>query len=831
MKYFNSLFSLSLCSTKLLVYVGDEDAVFGKVKLDLKGKQLEHKGVKLELIGQIELFYDRGNHFEFLSQEKELLPAGVLDKSQEFDFEFAHAPKPHESFAGVNVRLRYFLRVSVARQMASNLVKELDFHVHVYQAPPEVNNTIKMEVGIEDCFSEDCEILTNRGFLDLDAYKAALAADAGLRVAAFDRASDSLVYQRGELIEHPRSTRTMVEFADADSQLHVWGPDADNSSSAPASSAASRTAVGLLVTPGHRMLATHTKTTAPRTANFANAGSYRECEARELVQRSGKYDAVKMMATARNGVRADAAAAADWSFVGDDVVAPTAAARAALVQLYGRFLVAGALDAHSQSVLLFARDNDTALLLADAGLRESIDFFVDAALHAVRVTKAAWWRFFASLGHGDNNIEVVALVPESSPTAAAAAAAAAAANSCAQPAASYEAPLQRAAPTVKRGDGGSEKQFASWVWTRSAETLAQLLDGVLAASGPCVATQSTRFRDELVRVALLAGRTAHFVGDAASGWRVHVAGGADAALVEPVLFKRSGASGRIDEVREVKYSGRVWCVRVPTTFIVARRAQKSADDGCVRKASRALVVGNCLHIEFEYGKSKYHLKDVVIGKIYFLLVRIKIKHMEIALLKRESTGSGANVYNESETLTKFEIMDGAPVRGESIPVRLFLGGFDLTPSYRNVESKFSLKYYLNLVLVDDEDRSVGFSFFLSFSFDSHPFPPTLLDTRRYFKQQEITLWRKVPSGLQAPTTQGGPAAPLQAYAGPREEAAAEAAAAAEAEVRRANDDKKKKKKKKKDEAAAATTATATAAAPATTATEAAGDSAQQAKQE
>ena len=28
------------------------------------------------------------------------------------------------------------------------------------------------------------------------------------------------------------------------------------------------------------------------------------------------------------------------------------------------------------------------------------------------------------------------------------------------------------------------------------------------------------------------------------------------------------------------------------------------------------------------------------GKIYFLLVRIKIKHMEIAIIKRETTGAG-----------------------------------------------------------------------------------------------------------------------------------------------------------------------------------------------
>eukprot|EP00475_Leptophrys_vorax_P035878 TRINITY_DN5972_c0_g1_i1.p1 TRINITY_DN5972_c0_g1~~TRINITY_DN5972_c0_g1_i1.p1 ORF type:complete len:303 (-),score=21.74 TRINITY_DN5972_c0_g1_i1:222-1130(-) len=127
-------------------------------------------------------------------------------------------------------------------------------------------------------------------------------------------------------------------------------------------------------------------------------------------------------------------------------------------------------------------------------------------------------------------------------------------------------------------------------------------------------------------------------------------------------------------------------------------------------------IEDCLHIEFEYNKSKYHLKDVVIGKIYFLLVRIKIKHMELEIRRRESTGSGPNTYNESETLAKYEVMDGAPVRGECIPIRLFLSPYDLTPTYRNINNKFSVKYFLNLVLVDEEDR-------------------------RYFKQQEITLFR------------------------------------------------------------------------------------------
>jgi vacuolar protein sorting-associated protein 26 len=127
-------------------------------------------------------------------------------------------------------------------------------------------------------------------------------------------------------------------------------------------------------------------------------------------------------------------------------------------------------------------------------------------------------------------------------------------------------------------------------------------------------------------------------------------------------------------------------------------------------------IEDCLHIEFEYSKGKYHLSDTVVGKIYFLLVRIRLKHMEIEIRRRETTGSGSASHHEMETLAKFEIMDGAPVRGENIPIRMYLTPYDLTPTYRNVHNKFSVRYSLNLVLVDQEDR-------------------------RYFKQQEIELYR------------------------------------------------------------------------------------------
>ncbi|KAI0526131.1 vacuolar protein sorting-associated protein 26-domain-containing protein [Xylaria bambusicola] len=133
-------------------------------------------------------------------------------------------------------------------------------------------------------------------------------------------------------------------------------------------------------------------------------------------------------------------------------------------------------------------------------------------------------------------------------------------------------------------------------------------------------------------------------------------------------------------------------------------------------------IEDCLHIEFEYSKSKYHLKDVIVGRIYFLLVRLKIKHMELSIIRRETTGATPNQYNESETLVRFEIMDGSPSRGETIPIRLFLGGFDLTPTFRDVNKKFSTRYYLSLVLIDE-------------------------DARRYFKQSEIVLYRQAPDAI------------------------------------------------------------------------------------
>lgn len=136
----------------------DGESVAGKVLINLKkqGHKLEHHGIRVEFVGQIEVFYDRGNHHEFICLAKDLARPGDLMENVIFPFEFAQVEKPYESYTGNNVKLRYFIRVTVARRM-TDIVKEQDILVHTLSSYPDMNNSIKMEVGIEDCLHIEFE--------------------------------------------------------------------------------------------------------------------------------------------------------------------------------------------------------------------------------------------------------------------------------------------------------------------------------------------------------------------------------------------------------------------------------------------------------------------------------------------------------------------------------------------------------------------------------------------------------------------------------------------------------------------------------------------------
>lgn len=87
------------------------------------GKKIVHDGIKVEFVGNIgtstirimryvysysavELFYDRGHHHEFLTLSQELAAPGEMRQAQTFDFQFKSVEKQHESYQGINVKLR-----------------------------------------------------------------------------------------------------------------------------------------------------------------------------------------------------------------------------------------------------------------------------------------------------------------------------------------------------------------------------------------------------------------------------------------------------------------------------------------------------------------------------------------------------------------------------------------------------------------------------------------------------------------------------------------------------------------------------------------------------
>lgn len=98
-----------------------------------------------------------GTTHDFISLADDVEAAGDLSSDKSFSFNFRNVDMPLESYNGRNVRLRYLIRVSIARQYASNITKTADFAIQQLQVEPESNALIKMEVGIEDCLHIEFE--------------------------------------------------------------------------------------------------------------------------------------------------------------------------------------------------------------------------------------------------------------------------------------------------------------------------------------------------------------------------------------------------------------------------------------------------------------------------------------------------------------------------------------------------------------------------------------------------------------------------------------------------------------------------------------------------
>ena len=75
--------------------------------------------------------------------------------------------KKYESYYGINVRVRYYLRVVASRPYRANLVEEKELWIIKKDKEPQGCRPIRMEVGVEDClqiefrFDKDTYCLTD----------------------------------------------------------------------------------------------------------------------------------------------------------------------------------------------------------------------------------------------------------------------------------------------------------------------------------------------------------------------------------------------------------------------------------------------------------------------------------------------------------------------------------------------------------------------------------------------------------------------------------------------------------------------------------------------
>jgi len=137
---------------------------------------------------------------------------------------------------------------------------------------------------------------------------------------------------------------------------------------------------------------------------------------------------------------------------------------------------------------------------------------------------------------------------------------------------------------------------------------------------------------------------------------------------------------------------------------------------CVRVA-----VADNLRFDLAINRRKFELRDVILGGAHFLLVAIKIVRFEVALVAQEVTEVSGKALKNSNTIFSWEISDGAPVKGEIIPFRLYLAPLNLSPS------------------VADSSKGYSVSHFLEFKIHSS-------SGQKYFKSLEIKLgkWTSMP---------------------------------------------------------------------------------------
>jgi hypothetical protein len=253
------------------------------------------------------------------------------------------------------------------------------------------------EIGY--CVPEEHEILTNRGFLDLDAYEAAAAADPTLLVASYNVAAKALVFEKpNKLVLFEAGTRQLVELSNADEMLHVWSADSDSHGL----KARRSNGVSMLVTKEHDVFAQLGNASVEKNGSLmpdGSAAAHAKIQAGDLLEPTKTYNTVRQLAVAEAGVQKETV-----PDVCDELGLRTPQQRALFYEIYGFWLGDGTLKYHGPNagyVVQFAQvkeaDNDwLAASLSELDVQYTKSAASKAGQVQITIQSDAWNRCFAA---------------------------------------------------------------------------------------------------------------------------------------------------------------------------------------------------------------------------------------------------------------------------------------------------------------------------------------------------------------------------------------------------------------------------------------------------
>ena len=138
-------------------------------------------------------------------------------------------------------------------------------------------------------------------------------------------------------------------------------------------------------------------------------------------------------------------------------------------------------------------------------------------------------------------------------------------------------------------------------------------------------------------------------------------------------------------------------------FVINPQPITSLDDEDNKPIQLEFDIDNVLHVLFDVQKSHYGVKGMLEGCFTFLKVGNRFSAMEMQIIRKEVENvSGAKP--DTKVIVRYEIMDGGPIKNEVIPFVLDLKPYKLGPTMINIGNKFSVRYYINLVLNYDQSR-------------------------------------------------------------------------------------------------------------------------------